>query len=197
MNRPSPELVACMLQAHEEFARRFTSVDSLAELADAGPDDIRRVVTTVVESACDEAVASTGLTLNPTQRKWMATGVLDEAFGSGPLEPLLRDENSDAILILGPRDVCLERDGQIRETEVVFADEQHIQRLFELRAAIKKFLQRVPSADGPTWRIDLRGLRQRVADVTSGQAPADDAVAPQPSTSSARGFGGWLARLFG
>jgi hypothetical protein len=66
MNRPSPELVACMLQAHEEFARRFTSVDSLAELADAGPDDIRRAATIDVISARHWRLAC--------QARWIACG---------------------------------------------------------------------------------------------------------------------------
>jgi len=113
-----------MLQAHQEFTRKFTTADRLAELADTGPADIRRIVLAIAESARDEALASAELCPSDSERHWITERVIDEAFGMGPLEPLLRHPDGDAIVILGPRDVCLERDGALCETEVVFADQQ-------------------------------------------------------------------------
>jgi hypothetical protein len=195
MNRPS-------LAAHEAFACQ--AVDCLAKLADADGDEIRRVVPALAAAICEEAIARAGLSFSDSERHWMAERVLDEAFGSGPLEPLLRDETTDAVVILGPRDVCLERDGQLTETAVVFADDQHIRRTFERRIGIERYLERVPGEGGPTWRLDLRKLRQRMAQAAKGDTamPAASAAAPTASPvpappRQAGGIARWLAKIFG
>ena len=49
--------------------------------------------------------------------------VLDETFGHGPLEPLLRDPTISDILVNGPKTVYVERAGRLELSPVVFNDE--------------------------------------------------------------------------
>src|SRR6267154_1930188 len=57
--------------------------------------------------------------------------VLDEVFGLGPLEPLLRDPTISDILVTTPKLVYVERAGKLYKTPVQFKDNQHLMRIIE------------------------------------------------------------------
>src|SRR6202142_3818688 len=57
--------------------------------------------------------------------------VLDEVFGLGPLEPLLRDPPISDILVTTPRLVYVERAGKLHRTPVEFKDNAHLLRIIE------------------------------------------------------------------
>jgi pilus assembly protein CpaF len=57
--------------------------------------------------------------------------VLDEVFGLGPLEPLLRDPTISDILVTTPRLVYVERAGKLHRTPVEFKDNAHLLRIIE------------------------------------------------------------------
>jgi pilus assembly protein CpaF len=52
--------------------------------------------------------------------------VLDEVFGLGPLEPLLNDDQTTDILVNGPFDIYVERQGKLEKTRVRFRDSAHL-----------------------------------------------------------------------
>lgn len=57
--------------------------------------------------------------------------VLDEVFGLGPLEPLLRDPTVSDILVSTPHLVYIERAGKLYRTPVEFKDDAHLLRIIE------------------------------------------------------------------
>src|ERR1700692_3320889 len=57
--------------------------------------------------------------------------VLDEVFGLGPLDPLLRDPTISDILVTTPRLVYVERAGKLHRTPVEFKDNAHLLRIIE------------------------------------------------------------------
>jgi pilus assembly protein CpaF len=57
--------------------------------------------------------------------------VLDEVFGLGPLEPLLKDRSVSDILVTTNRLVYVERAGKLQRTAVEFKDNSHLQRIIE------------------------------------------------------------------
>src|SRR5579885_2730905 len=57
--------------------------------------------------------------------------VLDEVFGLGPLEPLLRDRTVSDILVTTPRMVYVERGGKLERTSIEFKDDAHLLRIIE------------------------------------------------------------------
>lgn len=57
--------------------------------------------------------------------------VLDEVFGLGPLEPLLRDETISDILVTTPRLIYVERAGKLERTNIEFKDDAHLMRIIE------------------------------------------------------------------
>lgn len=57
--------------------------------------------------------------------------VLDEVFGLGPLEPLLRDKTVSDILVTTPRLIYIERGGKLERTSIQFKDDAHLLRIIE------------------------------------------------------------------
>ena len=57
--------------------------------------------------------------------------VLDEVFGLGPLEPLLRDKAVSDILVTTPRLIYVERGGKLERTSIEFKDDAHLMRIIE------------------------------------------------------------------
>ncbi len=66
-----------------------------------------------------------------TERDALIDEVLDEAFGLGPLEPLLRDRSVSDILVTTPSLVYVERAGKLERTGVEFRDNAHLLRIIE------------------------------------------------------------------
>jgi pilus assembly protein CpaF len=80
--------------------------------------------------------------LTAQEKEQLVTEVIDETFGLGPLEPLLKDPAISDIMINGPDTVYIERNGRLEMTRVKFANNDHL----------LKIIQRIVSAVGR--RID-------------------------------------------
>ncbi len=69
--------------------------------------------------------------LSLAEKEQLIDEVLDEVFGLGPLEPLLRDRTVSDILVTTPRMVYVERAGKLERTTIEFKDDAHLQRIIE------------------------------------------------------------------
>ncbi len=78
-----------------------------------------------------QAAANPQHELSSQQQEQMVQELMDELFGLGPLEPLMRDPLVSDILVNDPYTVYVEREGQLELTPVVFADEEHLRRLIQ------------------------------------------------------------------
>jgi pilus assembly protein CpaF len=74
----------------------------------------------------DELCQRSSSLLNRGERERLVSEVLDETFGLGPLEPLLKDPTITDILINGYDTVYIERGGQLEKAPVSFTDERHL-----------------------------------------------------------------------
>jgi pilus assembly protein CpaF len=59
----------------------------------------------------------------------------DDILGHGPLERLLADDSVTEIMVNGPYDVWVERQGRLYETTVRFKDESHLRRIINKMVA--------------------------------------------------------------
>ncbi len=55
--------------------------------------------------------------------------ILDDTHGYGPIHSLMRDHEISEILINGPRQVFIEKRGQLQATDITFRDENHLGQL--------------------------------------------------------------------
>ncbi|MBV9269341.1 MAG: CpaF family protein [Acidobacteriaceae bacterium] len=69
--------------------------------------------------------------LSLTEKDRLIEEVLDEVFGLGPLEPLLRDKTVSDILVTTPRLIYVERGGRLERTNIEFKDDAHLMRIIE------------------------------------------------------------------
>ena len=92
------------------------------------PDDrMRRQVFAVVQELIGELNVALGL----PDKEQLCLEILDEVFGLGPLEPLLRDPTVSDILVNGAHEVYVERAGVLEETKVEFKDDAHLMGIIE------------------------------------------------------------------
>ncbi len=57
--------------------------------------------------------------------------VLDEMAGYGPLQPFLDDPSISEIMVNGPRQIFIERNGELIETTAHFENEEHVLRMID------------------------------------------------------------------
>jgi pilus assembly protein CpaF len=64
-----------------------------------------------------------------TDRERIARDVADDILGHGPIERLLADDTITEIMVNGPFEVWIERQGKLYETSVRFNDDSHLRRI--------------------------------------------------------------------
>src|SRR5205085_5586000 len=62
-------------------------------------------------------------------RRRLASEIADDILGHGPLERPLADESITEIMINGPYDIWIERQGRLHATQIRFTDESHLRRI--------------------------------------------------------------------
>src|SRR5215216_3690637 len=67
--------------------------------------------------------------LSRDDREGLAAEIADDILGHGPLERLLADDSITEIMVNGPFEVWVERQGRLYETTVRFTDESHLRRI--------------------------------------------------------------------
>jgi pilus assembly protein CpaF len=84
-----------------------------------------------VRKVLHELLAMETFPLNFEEREDLSTQILDEIFGYGPLEPLLKDPDVSDILVNTYRQVIVERFGKLHPTEVRFKDDKHLLQIID------------------------------------------------------------------
>jgi pilus assembly protein CpaF len=79
----------------------------------------------------ERIVRDEGIPLNAGERDRLIEEVLDEVFGLGPLEALMKDPTISDIMVNGPDSVYVERFGKVEETSVRFKDTAHVRTIID------------------------------------------------------------------
>ena len=94
------------------------------------PNGLRERVTTDIRT---RLAAETRLSRDDRER--LTSEIADDILGHGPLERLLADDSITEIMVNGPFDVWVERQGRLFETTVRFTDESHLRRIINKMVA--------------------------------------------------------------
>ena len=105
--------------------RRLIEEINLSALEKLPEDEVRGHIQQLVS----QYVLTERLALNTQELNDFVSEILDEMTGLGPLEPLLKDETVNDILINGHECVYVERGGMLEPTSVRFKDEAHLLRI--------------------------------------------------------------------
>ena len=110
-----------------ELHKRLLENLNLAALEHASENDLR----SEIASISAEALSEMGVVLNKDERQTLHQELYFEVMGLGPLEPLLKDDTVNDILVNGPQQIFVERDGKLELTEITFKDEKHLLRIID------------------------------------------------------------------
>ncbi|GIV95629.1 MAG: type II secretion system protein E [Herpetosiphonaceae bacterium] len=72
-----------------------------------------------------------GMNFSQEQIHQLYQMVLDEMFGFGPLEALIRDENVTEIMVNGPKKIYIELKGKTQLSPIQFANDDHVLKIID------------------------------------------------------------------
>ena len=99
----------------------------LEKLASVDSVRARQAVAAMVQ----ETLTIRNVPLTAHEKGRIETDLLDEVFGLGPLEPLLKDPSVADILVNRANMVFAERHGILEKTDVVFRDDRHLLQVID------------------------------------------------------------------
>jgi pilus assembly protein CpaF len=141
--RPSPQLAVAPAQAvaqdkekkrkdrlgelKVELHKRLLESLNLAAIEHAAEADLRSEIADIAT----EALGEMSVVLNKEDRGQLFQELYDEVMGLGPIEPLLKDDTVNDILINGPHRIFVERAGKLTLSDITFKDEKHLLRIID------------------------------------------------------------------
>ena len=111
------------LQLHRELLEQL----NLAALDKASERELREEIRAIM----NEYLETNSIVVNRDDRLTLQDELFDEVVGLGPLEPLLKDDSIADILINGPQQIFVERNGKLTLSDVKFKDEKHLMRIID------------------------------------------------------------------
>ncbi|MBN8294410.1 CpaF family protein [Rhodobacter sp. NTK016B] len=116
-----------ILEVKSELHTRLLDNLNLAALDTASEAELRAEIASI--SA--EALSEINFALTSEERLTLNQDLYFEVRGLGPLEPLLKDDTVNDILVNGPNRVFVERNGKLELSDVTFKDERHLLRIID------------------------------------------------------------------
>jgi pilus assembly protein CpaF len=120
---PRPQYIELKANVHRKLLNRL-NLEALASTERSRAEaDIRALLF--------DLIAEEGMPLSMGERDAILSDVIDEVFGLGPLEPLLRDTTVSDILVNTYKNVYVERAGKLFKLPTTFQDDKHLMRVID------------------------------------------------------------------
>ncbi len=114
-------------QVKADLHRKILDRLDLEKLGRASGDTARDEVLVIIRNL----VNAEAVPLSFAERERLAREILDEIFGLGPLEPLLKDQGISDILVNRFDRVYIERAGKLERTGLTFKDNSHLMQIID------------------------------------------------------------------
>jgi pilus assembly protein CpaF len=105
--------------------RLIAELDPRMDLGNA--EEVRKSV----EETFSSVLEAEGITLTRVERLRLFEAISAEILGYGPIEPLLKDPTINEIMVNGPKQVYVERQGKLELTDITFQDDDHVMRVID------------------------------------------------------------------
>ncbi|MCD4687411.1 MAG: CpaF family protein [Anaerolineae bacterium] len=102
----------------------------LAEL-DTSVDPHSPEVRATIEELFVTILSEENIVLTRGERKKLFDAIIAEILGYGPLEPLLADDTITEVMVNGPKNIYVERSGNLVRTNITFEDDDHVLRVLD------------------------------------------------------------------
>jgi pilus assembly protein CpaF len=110
-----------------EIHRILISKLDLEKLSRVNPAQARHVVTGII----GELIRERAVPLSFDEQEKIQCDLLDEIFGLGPLEALLKDPAVSDILVNAKDKVFVERGGKLQRADISFRDDRHMLQIID------------------------------------------------------------------
>jgi len=110
-----------------EIHKTLISKLDLEKLSRVNSSQARQAVAGIVK----EIIADQRVPLNHDEQERIQADLLDEVFGLGPLEPLLRDAKISDILVNDKDHVFIEKNGLLQRVDTTFRDDRHLLQIID------------------------------------------------------------------
>jgi pilus assembly protein CpaF len=114
-------------QVKSDLHRKILDRLDLEKLGRSSGDSAREEVLILIRNSVNNEIVP----LSFAERERLSREILDEIFGLGPLEPLLKDHSISDILVNRFDKVYIERAGKLELTGLSFKDNQHLMQIIE------------------------------------------------------------------
>ena len=114
-------------QVKADLHRKILDRLDLEKLGRSTGDSAREEVLVLIRNSVNNEI----IPLSFAERERLSREILDEIFGLGPLEPLLKDHTISDILVNRFDKVYIERAGKLELTGLSFKDNQHLMQIIE------------------------------------------------------------------
>jgi pilus assembly protein CpaF len=114
-------------QVKADLHRKILDRLDLEKLGRSTGNSAREEVLVIIRNSVNSEV----IPLSFAERERLSREILDEIFGLGPLEPLLKDHSISDILVNRFDKVYIERAGKLEFTGLSFKDNQHLMQIIE------------------------------------------------------------------
>jgi pilus assembly protein CpaF len=118
-----PQYLALKASVHKKLLNRL-NLETLAQADRARAES-------EIRTLLFELISEESTPLSMAERENILSDVLDEVFGLGPLEPLLRDATINDILVNTHKQVFVERNGMLERVPAAFQDDRHLMRVID------------------------------------------------------------------
>ncbi len=94
-------------------------------------ESAREQIKNLISSYCDRELENSAQPLSRVERQQLVEVICDELLGLGPLEGLLKNDEITEIMINGPKNIFVEKNGKIILSNVHFYNETHLMNIIE------------------------------------------------------------------
>ena len=128
--RRAPTAVAPSRDAYLDLKTRIqnkllTELDPSMDISRT--DEVRHTI----EEMFDATLAEENIILSRVERQRLFEQIAAEILGYGPLEPFLADDTITEIMVNGPKNIYIERNGKVERTNATFESPDHLMRIID------------------------------------------------------------------
>ena len=116
------------LAIHQRLVDEMTPAEQ--ELIARG-ESAREQIKNLISSYCEKELMESPMPMTRGERAAVVEDVCNELLGLGPLEDLLKDDSITEIMVNGPKQVFVERQGRLEPVSTRFYDENHLMSVIE------------------------------------------------------------------
>ena len=114
-------------QVKADLHKKILDRLNLEKLGIGSSEAVRSEVLAIIRNE----IAVESVPLSFTERERLSRDILDEIFGYGPLEALLKDPTVSDILVNRCDQIYIERGGKLERTELAFKDDAHLMQIID------------------------------------------------------------------